>query len=115
MPEFVIVSTLERGIKSTFFIVFVLLSRRVLNIKSIKWASIILWSILFIYLLFPYSISIRIEKIEQCVLLRYALAPFVFVSKYIKMLVQEVGYILSNFNQLIVTSVVIKYSCNSSD
>ena len=110
MPEFLIVSTLERGIKSTFFIVFVLLSRRVLNIKSIKWASIILWSILFIYLLFPYSISIRIEKIEQCVVLRYALEPFVFVSKYIKMLVQEVGYILSNFNQLIVTSILLMYT-----
>ena len=110
MVEFVIVSTLERGIKSTFFIIFILLTRRVLNIKSIKWASIILWSILFIYLLFPYSISIRIEKIEQCVVLRYALAPFVFVSKYIKMLVQEVGYILSNFNQLIVTSILLIYT-----
>ena len=110
MVEYVIVSTLERGIKSTFFIIFILLTRRVLNIKSIKWASIILWSILFIYLLFPYSISIRIEKIEQCVLLRYALAPFVFVSKYIKMLVQEVGYILSNFNQLIVTSILLMYT-----
>ena len=109
MVEFVIVSTLERGIKSTFFIIFILLTRRVLNIKSIKWASIILWSILFIYLLFPHSISIRIEKIEQCVVLRYALAPFVFVSKYIKMLVQEVGYILSNFNQLIVTSILLMY------
>ena len=110
MPEFLIVSTLERGIKSTFFIIFILLTRRVLNIKSIKWASIILWSILFIYLLFPYSISIRIEKIEQCVVLRYALEPFVFVSKYIKMLVQEVGYILSNFNQLIVTSILLMYT-----
>ena len=110
MPEFVIVSTLERGIKSTFFIVFVILTRRVLNIKSIKWASIILWSILFIYLLFPYSISIRIEKIEQCVVLRYALEPFVFVSKYIKMLVQEVGYILSNLNQLIVASILLIYT-----
>ena len=101
---------MERGIKSTFFIIFILLTRRVLNIKSIKWASIILWSILFIYLLFPYSISIRIEKIEQCVVLRYALEPFVFVSKYIKMLVQEVGYILSNFNQLIVTSILLIYT-----
>ena len=110
MGEFVIVSTLERGIKSTFFIIFILLTRRVLNIKSIKWASIILWSILFIYLLFPYSISIRIEEIEQCVVLRYALEPFVFVSKYIKMLVQEVGYILSNFNQLIVTSILLMYT-----
>ena len=110
MVEFVIVSTLERGIKSTFFIIFILLTRRVLNIKSIKWASIILWSILFIYLLFPYSVSIRIEKIEQCVVLRYALEPFVFVSKYIKMLVQEVGYILSNFNQLIVTSILLMYT-----
>ena len=110
MPEFVIVSTLERGIKSTFFIVFVILTRRVLNIKSIKWASIILWSILFIYLLFPYSISIRIEKIEQSFVLRYALEPFVLVSKSIKMLVQEVGYILSNFNQLIVTSILLIYT-----
>lgn len=110
MVEFVIVSTLERGIKSTFFIIFILLTRRVLNIKSIKWASIILWSILFIYLLFPYSISIRIEKTEQCVVLRYALEPFVFVSKYIKILVQEVGYILSNFNQLIVTSILLTYT-----
>ena len=110
MVEFVIVSTLERGIKSTFFIVFVILTRRVLNIKSIKWASIILWSILFIYLLFPYSISIRIEELEQCGVFWYGLEPFVLVSKYIKMLVQEVGYILSNFNQLIVTSILLIYT-----
>ena len=43
-------------------------------------------------------------------MLRYALEPFVFVSKYIKMLVQEVGYILSNFNQLIVTSILLIYT-----
>ena len=110
MPEFVIVSTLERGIKSTFFIVFVLLSRRVLNIKSIKWASIILWSILFVNLLFPYSISIRIEELEQCGVFRYVLEPLVLVSKYIKMFVQEIGYILSNLNQLIITSILLIYT-----
>ena len=43
-------------------------------------------------------------------MLRYALEPFIFVSKYIKMLVQEVGYILSNFNQLIVTSILLMYT-----
>ena len=110
MSEFVIVSTLERGIKSTFFIIFILLTRRVLNIKSIKWASIILWSILFVNLLFPYSISIRIEELEQCGVFRYVLEPLVLVSKYIKMFVQEIGYILSNLNQLIITSILLIYT-----
>ena len=110
MPEFVIVSTLERGIKSTFFIVFVLLSRRVLNIKSIKWASIILWSILFTYLLFPFSILIQIEELEKYGMFQHLLKPFVLISVYIKMFVKEIGYILSNFNQLIVTSILLMYT-----
>ena len=110
MPEFVIVSTLERGIKSTFFIVFVLLSRRVLNIKSIKWASIILWLILFTYLLFPFSILIQIEELEKYGMFQHLLKPFVLISVYIKMFVKEIGYILSNFNQLIVTSILLMYT-----
>ena len=109
MPEFVIVSTLERGIKSTFFIGFVLLSRRVLNIKSIKWASIILWLILFTYLLFPFSILIQIEELEKYGMFQYLLKPFVLISVYIKMFVKEIGYILSNLNQLIVTSILLIY------
>ena len=110
MPEFVIVSTLERGIKSTFFVVFVLLSRRVLNIKSIKWASIILWSILFTYLLFPFSILIQIEELEKYGMFQYLLEPFVLISVYIKMFVNEIGYILSNLNQLIVASILLIYT-----
>ena len=110
MPEFVIVSTLEIGIKSTFFIVFVLLSRRVLNIKSIKWASIILWSILFTYLLFPFSILIQIEELEKYGMFQHLLKPFVLISVYIKMFVKEIGYILSNLNQLIVASILLIYT-----
>ena len=110
MPDFVIVSTLERGIKSTFFIGFVLLSRRVLNIKSIKWASIILWSILFTYLLFPFSILIQIEELEKYGMFQYLLKPFVLISVYIKMFVKEIGYILSNLNQLIVTNILLIYT-----
>ena len=110
MPDFVIVSTLERGIKSTFFIGFVLLSRRVLNIKSIKWASIILWSILFTYLLFPFSILIQIEELEKYGMFQYLLKPFVLISVYIKMFVKEIGYILSNLNQLIVASILLIYT-----
>ena len=109
MVEFVIVSTLERGIKSTFFIIFILLTRRVLNIKSIKWASIILWSILFTYLLFPFSILIQIEELEKYGMFQHLLKPFVLISVYIKMFVKEIGYILSNLNQLIVTSILLIY------
>ena len=110
MVEFVIVSTLERSIKSTFIIMLVLLTRKTLNVKSIKWADIILWSILFIYLLFPFSILIQIEELEKYVMLQYLLEPFVLISTYIKMFVQEVGYILSNLNQLMVTSILLIYT-----
>ena len=110
MVEFVIVSTLERSIKSTFIIMLVLLTRKTLNVKSIKWADIILWSILFIYLLFPFSILIQIEGLEKYIILQYLLKPFVLISAYIKMFVQEVGYILSNLNQLIVASILLIYT-----
>ena len=88
----------------------VLLTRKTLNVKSIKWADIILWSILFIYLLFPFSILIQIEGLEKYVILQYLLEPFVLISTYIKMFVQEVGYILSNLNQLMVTSILLIYT-----
>ena len=110
MVEFVIVSTLERSIKSTFIIMLVLLTRKTLNVKSVKWANFILWSILFIYLLFPFSIFIQIEELEKYVMLLYLLEPFMLISTYIKMFVQEVGYILSNLNQLIVTSILLIYT-----
>ena len=110
MVEFVIVSTLERSIKSTFIIMLVLLTRKTLNVKSVKWANFILWSILFIYLLFPFSIFIQIEELEKYVMLQYLLEPFVLISTYIKMFVQEVGYILSNLNQLMVTSILLIYT-----
>ena len=110
MVEFVIVSTLERSIKSTFIIMLVLLTRKTLNVKSVKWANFILWSILFIYLLFPFSIFIQIEGLEKYVMLQYLLEPFVLISTYIKMFVQEVGYILSNLNQLMVTSILLVYT-----
>lgn len=110
MVEFVIVSTLERSIKSTFIIMLVLLTRKTLNVKSVKWANIILWSIFFSYLLFPFSILIQIEELEKYVMLQYLLEPFVLISNYIKMFVQEVGYILSNLNQLMVTSILLIYT-----
>lgn len=110
MVEIVIVSTLERSIKSTFIIMLVLLTRKTLNVKSVKWANIILWSIFFIYLLFPFSIFIQIEELEKYVMLQYLLEPFMLISTYIKMFVQEVGYILSNLNQLMVTSILLIYT-----
>ena len=110
MVEFVIVSTLERSIKSTFIIMLVFLTRKTLNVKSVKWANFILWSILFIYLLFPFSIFIQIEELEKYVMLQYLLEPFMLINTYIKMFVQEVGYILSNLNQLMVTSILLIYT-----
>ena len=43
-------------------------------------------------------------------MLQYLLEPFMLISTYIKMFVQEVGYILSNLNQLMVTSILLIYT-----
>ena len=41
---------------------------------------------------------------------QYLLEPIVLISVYIKMFVNEIGYILSNLNQLIVASILLIYT-----
>ena len=61
-------------------------------------------------MLFPFSILIQIEELEKYGMFQHLLKPFVLISVYIKMFVKEIGYILSNFNQLIVTSILLMYT-----
>lgn len=104
MIELVAVSALERSIKSIFIIALILLVRRKLNIKSIKWANMILWSILFIYLIFPYSFLVEIENLSQYGILQYILEPILIISEYIRAFVKDFGYLLSKINRVFVAS-----------
>lgn len=58
------ISLLEASLISSIYIVFILISRKLLNKKSFKSASKILWGIVFLRLIFPYSIRIPLNKLE---------------------------------------------------
>lgn len=109
MIELVAVSALERSIKSIFIIALILLVRRKLNIKSIKCANIILWSILFIYLIFPYSFLIKIENPSRYGILQYILEPVLIISEYIRAFVKDFGYLLSKVNRVFIASLLLIY------
>ncbi len=56
---------LEISMMSCFYIGLVLLVRKTLNNKSFKYASIILWGLIALRLIFPYSIWVPLEKINR--------------------------------------------------
>lgn len=109
MIEFVAVSALERNVKSIFIIALILLVRRKLNIKSIKWANMILWSILFIYLIFPYSFLIEIENPSRYGTLQYIVKPALIIDEYIGAFVKNFGYLLSKVNRVFIASLLLVY------
>lgn len=116
MIEFVAVSALERSIKSIFIIALILLVRRKLNIKSIKWANMILWSILFIYLIFPYSVLIEIENPSRYGVLQYIIDLILIISEYIRAFVKDFGYLLSKINRVFVASLfLVSCLCYKTD
>lgn len=106
---FVMVSGLEKSIRSIFVIGLILLVRRRLNINSTKWANIILWTILFIYLLFPYSLFIQVDDPSKYGLLQLILMPMIFFSKVAVFILECCGDILDRVNRTIVASLFLIY------
>ena len=66
MVNLILPTALNRSIKSIFILAIILFIRKMLNIKSIRWANIILWMIFFVYLLFPRSILITVTDTGKC-------------------------------------------------
>ena len=109
MVNLIIPIALNRSIKSIFILAVILLIRKVLNIKSIRWANIILWMIFFIYLLFPHSILITITDCGKCEWLQDILQLMSVISGYIRGIEREVNYFLSPINRIFVTGLLIIY------
>jgi len=107
--SFVLVLGLEKSVRSIFVIGLILLVRRRLNINSTKWANIILWSILFIYLLFPYSLFIQVEDLAKYGLLQLILKPMILFSKLAGELEIKWGSLLSKINRLFIASLFLTY------
>ena len=109
MVNLIIPTALNRSIKSIFILAVILLIRKVLNIKSIRWANIILWMIFFIYLLLPRSILITVTDFGKCEWLQDILQLMSVISGYIRGIEREVNYFLSPINRIFVTGLLIIY------
>ena len=109
MVNLIIPTALTRSIKSIFILAVILLIRKMLNIKSIRWANIILWMIFFIYLLFPRSILITVADFGKCEWLQDILQSMSVISGYIRGIEREVNYFLSPINRIFVTGLLIIY------
>ena len=111
MVNLILPTALNRSIKSIFILAIILLIRKMLNIKSIRWANIILWMIFFVYLLFPRSILITVTDFEKFGWLQDILRSMSVISGHIKKIEKEAGYILSP----IVCYRTGSYICSSTD
>lgn len=109
MINIVRASYLEKSVKSIFIIAIILLFRQILNVKSVKRSNMILWSILFIYLISPYLLLIKVVDFNQYGVLRYILEPIMFVSKYVRLLLIEIGSFLNRINRLCVSVLLLTY------
>ena len=109
MVNLILPTALNRSIKSIFILAIILFIRKILNIKSIRWANIILWMIFFVYLLFPRSILITVTDFGKCGWLQDILRSMSVISGHIKKIEKEAGYILSPINQMFVTGLVLIY------
>ena len=109
MVNLILPTALNRSIKSIFILAIILFIRKMLNIKSIRWANIILWMVFFVYLLFPCSILITVTDTGKCEWLQDLLQSMSVISGHIKEIEKEAGYILSPINQMFVTGLVFIY------
>lgn len=109
MIELIEISSIERSFKSIFVIVLILLFRKKLNVISTKCANIILWSLLFLYLIAPYSFLIEIRDPTKYGILQYIIKLQLFIDENIREVVKKFGYILSRANVIFVSLLFLIY------
>lgn len=111
MFQLVEVSFLEKGIQSLWLIGIMLLARRYFNLKSIKYANMILWTILFVYLLIPYSLLVDIQSLDiHGIQVKNLIKPFILINEFSKQVSMEFGGILSGINRVFITILILGYT-----
>lgn len=98
-----------RGIKSILLIAIILLFRNVLNRSSIKRANKVLWAILLIFLLIPYSIVLEISKTADYGLLNIPIKVLLSISDFTRQLTNSVADVLSRLNIYIIATLFVIY------
>lgn len=98
-----------RGIKSILLIAIILLFRNILNRSSIKRANKVLWTILLIFLLLPYSIVFEASKTADYGLLNIPIKVLLSIRAFTRQLTNSVADVLSRLNIYIIATLFIIY------
>lgn len=109
MFEIIKVTTLDKCYSSVFLIAMILFVRKYLNSKSIKSASMILWTILFTYLIIPYSMQIYVNEDNFLLKNEYINKLLKISDYYSNIIIKAVDKVLYQNNRLIVTMLLTTY------
>lgn len=109
MVNIVKITGAYRGIKSILLIAIILLFRDILNRSSIKRANKVLWTILLIFLLFPFSIVFKVSKTADYGLLNIPIKVLLSISDFTRQLTNSVADVLSRLNIYIIATLFVIY------
>lgn len=109
MVNIVKITGAYRGIKSILLIAIILLFRNILNRSSIKRANKVLWIILLIFLLLPYSLVFKVYETSDHGLLNIPIKVLLFISNLTRQLTNSVADVLSRLNIYIIATLFVIY------
>lgn len=109
MVNIVKITGAYRGIKSILLIAIILLFRNILNRSSIKRANKVLWIILLIFLLLPYSLVFKVYETSDYGLLNIPIKVLLSISDFTRQLTNSVADVLSRLNIYIIATLFIIY------
>lgn len=109
MVSLVKITGAYRGIKSILLIAIILLFRNILNRSSIKRANKVLWTILLIFLLLPFSIVFEVSKTADYGLLNLPIKALLSISDFTLELTKSVADVLSRLNIYIIATLFVIY------
>lgn len=100
---------LNKSLRSIFIIALILLARKSLNLKSFKKANKILWGLLFIYLILPYSFVITLDNQIMSYLGDGVFSAYESAVYYRDIFLKTAGTVLYKRNRVIVASLLLIY------
>ena len=100
---------LYKSLKSILIIIIILIFRKRLNLKSIKGADIILWTLLLVYLIFPKDILFSVKTYEASKLIKTIFAPSILINQAVINITYKFPS-LSWINRIVGTSLFVIYT-----
>ncbi len=108
MLQITSIGFLERSILIIGYVVLALLIRKHLNKNSLKYSMMILWGIVLLRLVIPYTILFQVPKKENTIGATM-LFPIIFTNKVTTYLSENISSFLPEVNRIIVMVIVVAY------